>query len=303
MQRKSGGWTSIGDIISGLDDPLKKALQPAPPAQRRGFTRFDQVDQLAGASETDADIGFMARLMALCSLPRTNPGDRLQYKRVNGPYKLVMIAGADNKLPYGNLPRLLMAWVCTEAVRTQNRELILGASLSEFMCKLGMASIGGARTRLRNQMDRLFCCQVELIYEDEHSKRFVASRIADRGEFWWNLRWSRFSDSLTARTRPPALPPLRLADGRSSVISPVAILATLTAHPIASPGRRSPFGPRGIKNSLIASVRFLYRKATYVKRFYSRAAPASPEFQTEALPFFGGDRLVGIWPTQGSGSG
>ena len=96
----------------------------------------------------------MARLMALCSLPRTNPGQRLQYKRVNGPYKLVMIAGADNKLPYGNLPRLLIAWVCTEAVRTQSRELILGSSLSEFMRKLGMDSVGGARTRLRNQMRR-----------------------------------------------------------------------------------------------------------------------------------------------------
>ena len=59
----------------------------------------------------------MARLLALCSLPRTNPGNRLQYKRQNGPYKLVMIAGADCKLPFGNLPRLLLAWVCTEAVR------------------------------------------------------------------------------------------------------------------------------------------------------------------------------------------
>ena len=45
--------------------------------------------------------------MALCSLPRTNPGNRHQYKRVNGPYKLIMIAGGDNKLPFGNLPRLL----------------------------------------------------------------------------------------------------------------------------------------------------------------------------------------------------
>ena len=80
------------------------------------------MNQLVGASEADPDLGFMARMMALCSLPRTNPGNRHQYKRVNGPYKLVMIAGADNKLPYGNLPRLLVAWVCTEAVRTQSRE-------------------------------------------------------------------------------------------------------------------------------------------------------------------------------------
>ena len=144
------------------------------------------MNQLVGASEADPDLGFMARMMALCSLPRTNPGNRHQYKRVNGPYKLVMIAGADNKLPYGNLPRLLVAWVCTEAVRTQSRELILGSSLSEFMGKLGMDSIGGARTRLRNQMRRLFNAHVQLIYEDKLGEASVSSSVADRTEFWWN---------------------------------------------------------------------------------------------------------------------
>ena len=34
-----------------------------------------------------------------------------------------MVAGGGNKLPYGTLPRLLLAWVCTEAVRTQSPEL------------------------------------------------------------------------------------------------------------------------------------------------------------------------------------
>ena len=63
-----------------------------PARRRRHFTRFDQVNQLVEVRE--ADMGFMARLMALCGLPRTNPGNRLQYKRVNGPYKLIMIAGA-----------------------------------------------------------------------------------------------------------------------------------------------------------------------------------------------------------------
>ena len=86
---------------------------------RHHFTRFDQVDQLVSASEANPERGFMARMMALCSLPRTNPGNRHQYKRVNGPYRLYMQAGPENKLPYGNLPRLLMAWVSTEAVQTQ----------------------------------------------------------------------------------------------------------------------------------------------------------------------------------------
>ena len=47
----------------------------------------------------------MARLLALCSLPRTNQGDRLQYVRRNGPYTLVMTATGLHELPYGTLPR------------------------------------------------------------------------------------------------------------------------------------------------------------------------------------------------------
>ena len=54
-------------------------------------------------------LRLKARLLTLCSLPRTNPGDRLQYKRVNGPYTLIMTATGEYKLPFGPLPRLLMA--------------------------------------------------------------------------------------------------------------------------------------------------------------------------------------------------
>ena len=186
MARKRDGLVPVEEAISDLDGPVKK-LRDASPQAVHHFTRFDQVNQLIEAGEADPDMGFMARLLALCSLPRTNPGNRLQYKRVNGPYKLVMVAGADNKLPYGNLPRLLLAWVSTEAVRTQSRVLILGDSLSEFMRTLGVySSAGGVANRLRNQMDRLFNAHVSMIYEDERGKATVNSLIARRTEFWWN---------------------------------------------------------------------------------------------------------------------
>ena len=130
--------------------------------------------------------------MALCSLPRTNPGNRIRYTRQNGPYTLYMTAGGGNKLPYGTLPRLLLAWVSTEAVRTQSRELVLGKSLSGFMRKLGMSDDSGSprgdRTRLRNQMKRLFGCSVQLIYEDAQMDLIASSFVADRAAFWWNER-------------------------------------------------------------------------------------------------------------------
>ena len=170
----------------GLNEPMKENRQPSPKA-RRGFTQADQVNQLVSASEADPDLGFMARTMALCSLPRTNPGNRTQYRRINGPFTLYIVAGGGNKLPFGNLPRLLLAWVSTEAVRTQSRELVLGKSLSEFMRTLGIYnSSGKTQTRLRNQMKRLFTAHVQLIYADQHGEAIVSSSVADRMEFWWN---------------------------------------------------------------------------------------------------------------------
>ena len=130
----------------------------------------------------------MHRMMALCSLPRTDPGNRLQYERVNGPYTLIMYTSGKTKLPYGNIPRLLFVWLCSEATQKQSRELFLGNSLSDFMKQLGMEPVGGTRTRIRNQMDRLFNASVSLIYEDRRDKVTVNALIADRTEFWWNER-------------------------------------------------------------------------------------------------------------------
>ena len=190
MQRQRGELVPIGEVVSGLDDVLVPAIPSASPHARHSFTVADQVDQLVKASEADADLGFVARMMALCSLPRTNPGNRLQYKRVNGPYTLAMTAGVNNKLPFGNFPRLILAWVSTEAVRTRSRVLILGPSLAKFMRELGIYSSGGGNvhTKLRNQMRRLFNAHVQLVYKDEYGEVSVSSSVADRTEFWWNER-------------------------------------------------------------------------------------------------------------------
>ena len=127
MPRKRDGFVPLGDVAESVALPGDRALthRAATPPARRRFTRLDQVTQLVNASEADAEVGFMARLLALCSLPRTNPGNRLRYIRRNGSYTLVMNAGGLYKLPFGNLPRLLLAYVTTEAVRTQSPVLTL----------------------------------------------------------------------------------------------------------------------------------------------------------------------------------
>ena len=154
---------------------------------RPGLAR--QIGRLVAARDADPELGFMARMMVLCSLPRRDPGKTAQYERVNGPYTLIMSATAKYRLPYGTLPRLLMSWVCSEAVKTRSRELVLGKSLSDFMRKLGVDSGGGAQhSRLREQMKRLFNAHVRLGYEDNHGEASMSSSVADRTEFWWSAK-------------------------------------------------------------------------------------------------------------------
>lgn len=178
--------THAGEIA----EEMGLARRPRTPQAAHHFTRFDQVNQLVEAREADPDTGFMGRMLALCSLARTNPGNREKYVRKNGPYTLVLNAGHPYKLPFGNLARLLLAWVCTEAVQTQSRDIVLGRSLYEFMKKLGMEDQSGGkhgeRRRLQNQMQRLFGASITLIYEGPGVHARVSSFVADRHEFWWD---------------------------------------------------------------------------------------------------------------------
>ena len=64
---------------------------------RSGLTR--QSERLVEAGNADPELGFMARMMVLCSLPRRDPGKTTQYERVNGPYTLIMSATGKYKFP------------------------------------------------------------------------------------------------------------------------------------------------------------------------------------------------------------
>lgn len=188
MANEDHGPRHIGEVLSDLPTPTRQT-----PQARHHYNRAKQIETLISlGSDPSPDMGFMTRLLTLCSLPRTDPGTRLQYKRENGPYKLIMIAGGDNKLPFGNLPRLLLAWVSTEAMRTKNRDLVLGTSLTSFMHQLGMYSNSGGsrgdRTRLKQQIDRLFNANIQLIYEVPGHKSSANSPVAEYTDLWWDYK-------------------------------------------------------------------------------------------------------------------
>ena len=84
MKPNRGGFVPIGELAGTLPGLVQRGRAMSANT-RHHFTTLRQVNQLIEASEADADMGFMARLLALCSLPRTNPKQRNQHVRRNGP--------------------------------------------------------------------------------------------------------------------------------------------------------------------------------------------------------------------------
>jgi len=133
-------------------------------------------------------LGYMARALVQATLPHSKP-DTNEFERRNGAFTLVMLAPSRVGLPYGVIPRLLLAWMTTEAVRKRNRQLVLGDSLTDFMRQLDMMPTGGrwgSITRLREQSNRLFSTAVRCIYEGEDGVGGQGFGIADRHMLWWD---------------------------------------------------------------------------------------------------------------------
>jgi hypothetical protein len=91
-------------------------------------------------------------------------------------------------LPYGSVPRLLLAWVTTEAVKTKERELELGDSMSAFMAELGMSRQGSNITSLKNQTRRLFNATVSATYQEGRNTQDIGYRLADKTVLWWHSK-------------------------------------------------------------------------------------------------------------------
>jgi hypothetical protein len=77
------------------------------------------------------------------TLPHSDPGDVPVWTRTNGRLTLVVRPYYDHRQrrhlhPYGTVPRLLLFWMTTEAVRTRSRVLHPGDTVAEFMRELGL---------------------------------------------------------------------------------------------------------------------------------------------------------------------
>lgn len=180
---------------------------------------------------TEQDKAFLTRQLVQVTLPHSSPGNVPIWKRKNGNLTLSIRPGWDHQkdqqigYPFGSIPRLLLFWITTEALRTKSRKLELGESLSGFMRDVGLdPSTGGGQRgdsrRLKNQMERLFRATIsfEITQKEVGStvKRWIDMQVAPEGELWWDFKnpdqstlfgsWielgDKFYDAITTTTVP-----------------------------------------------------------------------------------------------------
>lgn len=176
---------------SGKEVENLKAMKKAP-SESRAVDRLI-LDAIAIEEQTAQDagaLGFMARAMTQATLPHSKV-DGTQFTRRNGNYTLTIMSPDFIGLPYGSMPRLLLAFVSTEAVKTQNREIELGDSMTAFMHELGMTATGGrwgSIARLKDQATRLFGSTISAVYKDKRGTAIINQPLAEEAVFWWDSR-------------------------------------------------------------------------------------------------------------------
>lgn len=177
------------------EPPRAKRREVRAKANQDKFIAEAVAMEARSAQEAGA-LGFMARVLVQATLPHSaKPGN--EFSRTNGNLHVSILAPSEVGLPYGSYPRLLLAWLTTEAVRTKSSTLYLGESLSQFMAKLGLLPTGGrwgTIPRLRDQADRLFKSYVTA-YETSRDGDRGRSRggniiVADEWDLWWDPRQS-----------------------------------------------------------------------------------------------------------------
>jgi len=134
---------------------------------------FDRVSAVAGETPSPS---FLHSALCAMSLPVRRPADEQapiirqdgQYTLVINPKPVVQTVGSEQRLrslgvPYGSLPRLVLIHIMTEAVRSQSRHVVLGATFADWMRRMGFRTVSygprGSATLIKEQLDRLLACE------------------------------------------------------------------------------------------------------------------------------------------------
>jgi len=150
-------------------------------------------------TEEQPELVFSTRVLTQTNLPYRNPPKSTEsWERRNGDLRLIVLPGRESDgnggvrfvgFPFGTMPRLLLAWICREALVTNSKVLELGTSLNGFVRELGFASAGSGHTkRVRDQLKRLLYAELRIEWTGNSKLREASAKfsVGSGMNVWWS---------------------------------------------------------------------------------------------------------------------
>ena len=172
--------------------PLSKALpKPPSPIQRRLIESSVAIEQ-----DDPETILFQHTVFCQTGLPYRDPGDNMrEWERVNGNAHLEVIAGkvmhpeqgrlVPLGLPWGAKPRLILAHLNAQALRTGSPVIEVEDSLTAFVRRLRLDPKGRNMRAIKSQLARLSAASIRLgILHDGHALT-INSQIVTAFDLWF----------------------------------------------------------------------------------------------------------------------
>ena len=187
----------VGEVVANLFSFAQEDTATGKKSASKTTAKLQKAGQEIAARPEDTEAAYLARELVQCTLPHRNPGKVNGWKRQNGNFFLVLQPGLNPRtmeplgLPYGSIPRLILLWIVTEAVRTKNRHIKLGDTLNDFLREIGLdPNTGrgkrGDATRVKDQLMRLLRCRITFDYDDNKRQSWREMPVAAEGDFWWD---------------------------------------------------------------------------------------------------------------------
>lgn len=144
------------------------------------------------------DVGYTSRIFVQALFPYRKTDDLIRQVQ-NGPNRITVTS--PDGLPYGKYPRLIMAYIITQAVHRQDlpedeaRRIPLGRSMNIFLGQIGLSTRGtggprGTLTLIREQLRRITTSsiKVEKVFRTEHRDRGRGKSIdiTDEYDLWFD---------------------------------------------------------------------------------------------------------------------
>ena len=160
------GLKSVGAITGDLFAAIEKQHSAKTP---RDLGLIERGQEIAEQRPEGDDITFMHAILCQIGLPRGKVmGDR--FERVSGKAALEVRAGSiwngtemvPQFIPYGTIPRLILAYISTYAVRNRTPEIPFGDSANDALRILGISKSGHRFAAFRSQIAALSACSMTI---------------------------------------------------------------------------------------------------------------------------------------------